>query len=104
VMLGNVEVSEFSPLEYLVDNLNSAAYKGEAFPFLVELARDGRVRAALYRPLQSGTKDEKIGLAGVLARSGDLSSVPELDKLTNDPDPDVAKEALRAKRTLQARF
>jgi len=103
-MLGNTEVSEFSPLQYLINTLNSASYKGEAFPFLVELARDGQVRQSLYGPLQSGTKDEKIGLAGVLARSGDQSSVAELDKLTNDPDPDVAKEALRAKRTLQARL
>jgi len=104
VMLGSTEVSEFSPLQYLINNLNSAAYKGEAFPFLVELARDGQVLKALYRPLQGATKDEKIGLAGVLARSGDQSSVAELDKLTNDPDADVAKEALRAKRILQARL
>jgi HEAT repeat protein len=104
VMLGNTEVTEFSPLQFLINNLNSSAYKGEAFPFLVELARDPQIRQALYRPLQSSTKDEKIGLAGVLARSGDQSSVAELDKLTNDPDPDVAKEALRAKRTLQSRL
>ena len=104
VMLGKTEVSEFSPLQYLINNLNSAAYKGEASPFLVELARDNRVRGALYRPLQAGTKDEKIGLAGVLAQSGDQASIPELQKLAQDPDPEVAKEALRAQRTLQARF
>ncbi len=104
VMLGNTGQSEFSPLQYLINTLNSASYKGEAFPFLVELARDDQVRKALYRPLQSGTKDEKIGLAGVLARSGDQSSIAELEKIAHDPDPEVAKEALRAKRTLQARL
>ena len=44
VMLGKTEVSEFSPLQFLIDTLNSAAYHGEAFPFLVELARDPAVR------------------------------------------------------------
>ena len=104
VMLGKTELSEFSPLQYLINTLNSSSYKGEAFPFLVELARNDQVRKALYRPMQTGTKDEKIGLAGVLARSGDQSSVPELQKLGNDPDPEVAKEALRSLRTLQSRL
>jgi HEAT repeat protein len=104
VMLGKTEVSEFSPLQYLVNMLNSASFKGEAFPFLVELARDSKVRQSLYKPLVTGTKDEKIGLAGVLARSGDASSIAELQKVTTDPDPEVSKEALRAVRTLQARM
>ena len=102
-MLGKTEVSQFSPLQFLIDNLNSAAYKGEAFPFLVELARDGRCARSLYAPMQSGTKDEKIGLARVLARSGDRASIPELQKLSNDPDAEVSQEGLRALRTLQAR-
>jgi len=104
VMLGKTELSELSPLQYLINELNSVAYKGEAFPFLVELARDGKIRQALYPALQSGTKDEKIGLSGVLARSGDQGSIAPLQKLTNDPEPEVSKEALRAVRTLQARF
>ena len=103
-MLGKTALSEFSPLQYLINNLNSAAYKGEALPFLVEAARDTQVRGSLYRPLAAGTKDEKIGILGVLARSGDKASIPEVQKLTTDPDPEVAREALRAQRTLQARF
>ncbi len=104
VMLGKTEISEFSPLQYLINNLDSASYKGEAVPFLVELARNAQVRQALYPTLASGTKDEKIGLAGVLARSGDQASLAPLQKLTNDPDGDVSKEALRAVRVLQARL
>jgi HEAT repeat protein len=104
VMLGKLDMGEFSPLRYLVNMLNSASYKGEAFPFLVELARDAKVRQELYPPLATGTKDEKIGLSGVLARSGDSASVVELQKLANDPDPEVAKESLKAVRTLQARI
>ena len=103
VMLGRTEMSEFSPLQFLINNLNSAAYKGEAFPFLVELARNPAVRQQLYAPLVSGTKAEKVGLCGVLARSGDQGSVAELQKLNNDPDTEVAKEALRAVRTLQSK-
>ena len=75
VMLGQTEFSEFSPLQYLINNLNSKLYKGEAEPFLMELARDERVRNSLYRAMSSGTKDEKIGLARVLARSGDKESL-----------------------------
>jgi len=103
VMLGKTELSEFSPLRFLINNLNSAAYNGIAFPFLVELARDPQIRASLYGPLQTGTKDEKIGLAGVLGRSGDAQSIVELQKLTNDPDANVAQAALTAVRNLQAR-
>jgi hypothetical protein len=103
-MLGKTEVSEFSPLQFLINNLNSASYNGVAYPFLVELARDPAVRQALYAPMASGTKDEKIYLARVLARSGDSGSVAPLDKLSKDPDPAVAQEGLKALRTLQSRM
>lgn len=103
VMLGKTEVSEFSPLQYLVNTLNSRSYQGEAFPFLVELARTPAVRTALYGPLLTGTKDEKIQLAGVMARSGDKDTIPQLEKLSRDTDQDVAQEGLRAMRNLQAR-
>jgi HEAT repeat protein len=98
------EVSQFSPLQFLIDNLNSAAFNGIARPFLVELARKPAVRGALYGPLASGTKDEKIGLARVLGASGDQESIAQLQKLSNDPDPEVAQAALNAVRNLQARM
>jgi HEAT repeat protein len=104
VMLGHTEISEFSPLQYLINNLNSAAYKGEAQPFLTELARDNSTRKALYGPLDTGTKDEKIGLARVLSVSGDKESVAHLEKVSRDADPEVAQEGLRAMRNLQARL
>jgi HEAT repeat protein len=104
VMLGKNELSEFSPLQFLINNLNSASYNGVAYPFLVELARDPAVRQALYAPLTTATKDEKIGLARVLARSGDSGSVAPLEKLSKDPDPAVAQEGLKALRTLQSRM
>jgi len=103
VMLGKTALSEFSPLQFLVNTLNSASYHGVAFPFLVELARDPAVRKSLYAPLLQGTREEKINLARVMARSGDASDAPQLEKLSHDPDPEVAQEGLRALRNLQAR-
>ena len=104
VMLGRTDISEFSPLQFLINNLNSSAYKGVAGPFLTELARDSATRKALYGPLATATKDEKIGLARVLAASGDKESVPYLENLSRDADPEVAQEGLRAVRNLQARL
>jgi HEAT repeat protein len=104
VSLGRTQISEFSPLQFLINNLNSAAYKGEAVPFLTELARDAAVRKSLYPALASATKDEKIGLARVLAVSGDKESVAYLEKISRDPDTEVAQEGLRAMRNLQARL
>ncbi|MBI2679616.1 MAG: HEAT repeat domain-containing protein [Candidatus Solibacter usitatus] len=104
VMLGQHELSEFSPLQLLINTLNSAAYHGVAGPYLVEAARDPAVRALLYQGLPNATKDEKIQLAGVLARSGDQESVPYLEKLSHDADDQVAQEGLRALRALRARL
>jgi HEAT repeat protein len=104
VALGKTEVSQFSPLQYLIDNLNSAAFNGIARPFLIELARNPQVRSKLYAPLAGGTKDEKINLSRVLAVSGDRESIAPLQKLTNDPDADVAQAALTAVKDLQARM
>lgn len=101
---GDLTVSEFSPLQYLINTLNSKSYKGVAQPYLIELARKPEVRRSLYPALQIGTKDEKIGIAWVLARSGDQSSVPYLEKLSSDSDTDVAGEGIRALKALKARL
>ena len=76
--------------------------RGVAVPGGVGARRDS-AQGALRARCRAGTKDEKIGICGVLARSGDQASVPELQKLNSDPDTEVAKEALKAVRTLQAR-
>lgn len=104
VTLGETQLSEFSPLQYLINSLNSAAYHDFAFAYLVETARDDQVRSALYPSLESGTRDEKIAIARVLARSGDKESIPRLQKLSNDTDAEVAQEGMRALRNLQARM
>jgi HEAT repeat protein len=104
VMLGVTELSQFSPLQFLINNLNLSAYSGSAEPLLVELARDPRVRAALYGAIQSGTKDEKIGLARALGASGDRETIVQLKKLADDQDPAVAQAAIDAVRSIQARM
>lgn len=100
-MLGVRAMTEFSPLPYLINNLNSAFYRDVAYAYLVETARDPQVRNALYPSLETGTKDEKISLARVLGRSGDKDSIPHLEKLSNDSDAQVAQEGMRALRTLK---
>ena len=104
VSMGVVEVSEFSPLQLLVNTLNLKARQGEALALMIELARDAKIRALLYPALASGTKEEKIHLARVLARSGDKESLPALEKVSRDPDVDVAQEGVRALQNLRARL
>jgi len=103
VLLGKTEVTEFSPLQYLVNTLNSSSYRGVAEAYLAELARKPDVREQLYAALDRGTKDEKKGIARVLAVSGDKRSLEKLQPLTRDPDDDVASESIRAVKALQAR-
>jgi hypothetical protein len=105
VNLGNRGVAEFDPLRYLINNLNSAAYRGVASGYLTELARDPQVRQALYPVLKEGmvTRDEKTGLAEVLAASGGPDSVAPLEALSQDADPEVSQAGLRAVKNLRAR-
>ncbi|MDX1982497.1 MAG: HEAT repeat domain-containing protein [Bryobacteraceae bacterium] len=104
VMLGKRELAEFSPLQYLVNTLNSRSYRDVAAPYLIELTRDADIRRAVYPALDRATKEEKIRLADVLSRSGDAETATVLEKLQKDPDPEVAQEAARAIRNLQARL
>jgi HEAT repeat protein len=104
VALGRREMTEFSPLRYLVNTLNRGAYRNVAMSFLTELARDKEVREALYPVLPGATRDEKTGLSIILARSGDRDTVPYLEALKNDSDLLVAEEGLRSLRALEARL
>ena len=103
VSLGNRQMSEFSALQYLVNTLNSKAYRNVAIPFLIELARDPAVRQAIYPILTHATRDEKTGMSVVLSRSGDRDSEPYLQALAKDSDFEVMQEGTRALRTLQNR-
>jgi hypothetical protein len=103
-MLGKTEISEFSPLQLLINTLNSVGYRGVAYAYLVELARNPALRTPLYHAVDIGTKDEKVYLARVLAASGGQDAVPCLEKLSHDGDAEVAEEGLRALRSVKARL
>jgi HEAT repeat protein len=104
VWLGHRDTGEFAPLTYLVNTLNSKSYRDVARPYLVELARDSGIRGLLHAYLTGGsTRDEKTGLLRVLAASGNQESLPAIEPLTKHPDHEVAQEAIRTMRTLQAR-
>lgn len=104
VMLGKTQIAEFSPFQLLINTLNSISYRGVAYAFLVELARNPALRPPLYHAAEIGTKDEKVYLARILAVSGSQDSVACLEKLSHDGDDEVAQEGLRALRTLKARL
>jgi HEAT repeat protein len=104
VMLGRTEMSELSPLQYLINTLNSSVRAGEARALLTEAARKPEIRRVLETSLARGTRDEKTELAWVLAHSGDRETIAYLEPLTRDPDTEVAEEAIRALRTLKARL
>jgi HEAT repeat protein len=104
VSLGQNGLSEFSPLRYLVNTLNSSGYRGVAQPFLVELSRNAGVRRTLYTTFSGATRDEKIYLGQVLARTGDKETLPYLDALARDPDTAVAEQGLKSLKVLKARL
>lgn len=106
VNLGKRGMNEFDPLRYLVNDLNSTAYRGVSRAYLTELARDPVVRRVLYPALTGPgvTKDEKTGLAEIFASSGGQDSVAPLEALSQDPDSDVSRAGLRAVKNLRARL
>ena len=93
-------------LEYvneIVDELESRARRGEARPYLVELARESPVRDALYAHLYSRNAEVRKNICIVLGASGDSNSIVQLDNLLRDRDAEVALEASRAIRILRSR-
>jgi len=104
VRYGSTDMTEFGALRYLVNQLNSASERDAAIAYLSEVAREGSVRQALYPELDapSATKAEKTGLAQALSASGARDALPHLEKLSQDPDQDVAQAGLRAVRNLNA--
>lgn len=99
-----VNLGELSYLPYLLDALNSTFHRGEARPFLIELARQPSVLTKLYDPLKNGSNDQKKNLAQVIAVSGGADSLLHLEALTHDANEEVAQEAIRAAKSLKSRL
>jgi HEAT repeat protein len=91
-------------LSDLVNELSSRSYGDVAQPYLIELARTPSFLPKLYPYLQSPNAGVRKGLCKVLMFSGDQTSLDQLDRLSHDPDGDVAAGALRAKSALRARI
>jgi HEAT repeat protein len=104
VMMGELKLDRYGPLQYLIDGLNQRSWRGVASAFLIELARQPAIRQSMYSLIPAATKDEKIQMSMILARSGDKDSLPALQSLSMDSDPDVAAEGIRSLRTLRARL
>jgi HEAT repeat protein len=104
VSLGELNMDRYGPLQYLINSLNQKSWRGVASAFLIELARQQPIRQSMYPMLGAATKDEKIQVSIILARSGDRDSVAALETLSKDTDPDVAAEGIRSLRTLRARL
>jgi len=91
-------------LSDLVNELSSRTRWDVARPYLIELARTPGFLPKLYPYLQSPNADVRKRLCSVLMFGGDQSSLSQLDRLSHDPDGDVAVEAVQAKRGLRARL
>ena len=101
---GAASLGDLSFLTYLYDGLNSSFHRLEARPFLEELSRDEAVLNELYRPLATGSNDQKKHIAYIVSINGNQESMAHLEKLTHDPNSEVAQEAIRALKNLQARL
>jgi HEAT repeat protein len=100
---GNVSTAEFSPLQYLFENLNSQALGDTAQAYMTEVCRNPAVRKAVI-PLATGAnKDQKIRLCAALGASQSEDVVPVLTKLSSDIDPQVSLAASRALQKVKAR-
>ena len=87
----------------MVTDLGSKTRGDTARAYLTELAWNPAFLPKLYPYLQSQDASVRKRLCEVLMYSGDQSSLEPLERLSHDPDGDVATEALRAKTAIRAR-
>ncbi len=100
---GKMDTSDFSPLPFLVEQLDTKSRANIASAYLVELARREDVRKALIPLVPQATKDQKVALCSILAASHSDDVVPVLNTLSRDIDPDIALAASKALRIAQTR-
>lgn len=100
---GKVDTSDFSPLPYLVENLDQKGRTSAASAYLTELARRDDIRRALLSITEQATKDQKIALCWIFASTRSDDVIPALNALAKDIDPDVAFAASKALRITQSR-
>jgi HEAT repeat protein len=91
--------------DFLNDLVNQLASKrgDSAQTYLIELSRKPEFLAKLYPYLDNSDPDIRRRLCLVLMYSGDQSSVGPLERLSHDPNNDVAAAAIRALSAIRAR-
>ena len=104
VKFGKIEITEFSPLTYLFNSLNSAAWHDYAETYLRELCREEEVRKVLRAKIPAATRSEKMGLARILAFEGTAADREIIDALAHDRDAAVAEEGIKAARAMSAKL
>ena len=87
----------------VVKELGSKLRGNAAQAYLTELSQDASFLPRLYPYLTSQDNDVRRKLCAVLMFTGNASSVEYLERLSSDPDVDVATEALRALRAVRQR-
>lgn len=90
-------------LSVIVKDLGSKRRGNAAQAYLAELSHDASFLPRLYPYLTSQDKDVRRRLCTVLMYTGNASSVAYLERLSQDADPDVTTEALRALRAVRQR-
>jgi HEAT repeat protein len=100
---GKLDTGEFSPLAYLVEQLDVSGRARIAQAYLSELAKREDVRKALIPLVSEATKDQKLGLCAVFSASRSADVIPVLNTLSKDIDPEVSMAAARSLRIVQAR-
>ena len=100
---GKVDNGEFSPLSYLVENLDASGRQDVATAYLTELCRRADVRKAIVPLVSKASPEQKVSLCGVLSASKEQDVVPVLTELVKDINPNVSMAASRGLKMIQAR-
>lgn len=100
---GNVSNSDFAPLTYLIENLNQAGRADTAKAYLIELCRRENVRKGVFAAIPQANKDQKIALCSVFAAVHAQDTIPVLESLSHDMDPDISFAATKALQAVKAR-
>jgi HEAT repeat protein len=100
---GNVSTEEFSPLPYLVENLNSRQRADTANAYLKELIHHDDVRKNIVNTMADATKAQKLALCWIFGQSHASDLMPALQKLAGDADGEVETAAKRAEHVLETR-
>jgi len=97
---GNVSTEEFSPLQYLVENLNSRQRADVADAYLKELIHRAEVRKSIVKTLDEATTAQKLALCWIFAASRSADLLPTLNQLAHDNDAGVEIAAKRAEHVI----